>query len=84
MIEEIKKQCIIIFNKNYKEMGIRIIKFNGSAGILRCNYLERENTIQILKSIKILNFKKVKIETIATSGTIKSLLNKHMKRYLIE
>ena len=78
VIKEIQRQCRDIFNKNCKEMDIRLIKFNGSYGIIQCNYKEKENTIMLLKSIKRISTNKVKIKTIATSGTIRSLINKHM------
>ena len=81
IIDEIKNQCILTFNKNIKNMGIRVIKFNGDFGIIRCNYLEKDNIIKLLNSINKINNNKIKIKTIATSGTIKSLENKHMLNY---
>jgi len=59
-------------------MGIRLIRFNGKTGILRCNHTEKDNTIKLLKSIKKISSNKVSIETFGTSGTIKSLIRKHM------
>lgn len=76
--KEIIHQCKLIFDKECKEMGIKLIKFNGNQGILKCNHFEKENAIKLLKSVKKIASKKVKIDTIATSGTIKSLINKHM------
>jgi len=49
-------------------------------GIIRCNHLEKENTINLLRSIKSVSSKKVEIETLGTSGTIKSLVSKHMNK----
>ena len=60
-------------------MGIYLIRFNGEQGIVKCNHVEKENTIKLLKSIKQISSDKVKIETLGTSGTIKTLLKKHMK-----
>jgi len=59
-------------------MGINLIRFDGEKGILRCNHTEKENTIDLLRSIKEINSEKVNFETIGTSGTIKSLIKKHM------
>jgi len=59
-------------------MGISLIKFDGEKGILRCNHIEKENTINLLKSIKEINSQTVTFETVGTSGTIKSLLRKYM------
>ncbi len=61
-------------------MGLRLIRFDGEMGIMRCNHLEKENTIKLLRSIKSVSSKKVEIETLGTSGTIKSLVSKHMNK----
>ena len=61
-------------------MGLYLIKFDGKRGILKCNHMEKQNTIKLLKNIKELSLKKVEIETIGTSGTIKSLISKHMEK----
>jgi RNase P/RNase MRP subunit POP5 len=60
-------------------MGIRIIRVNGNTGIIKCNHIEKNNVITLLKSIKKIGSQNVDIDTIATSGTIRSLVNKHMK-----
>jgi len=75
---EIHNRCNILFDKNYREMGIRLIKFDGEKGILRCNHIEKENAITLLKSIKEIDSEIVNFETVGTSGTIKSLMKKHM------
>ena len=59
-------------------MGISLIRFDGEKGILRCNHVEKENTINIIKSIDKINNQLVNFETVGTSGTIKSLIKKHM------
>jgi len=60
-------------------MGIYLIRFDGEKGIVRCNHIEKDNTIKLLRSIKGIGTKKVSIETLGTSGTIKSLIKKHMQ-----
>jgi len=59
-------------------MGIYLVRFNKDKGILRCNHIEKENTIKLLISIKKISSHKVIIETLGTSGTIKALIRKHM------
>jgi RNase P/RNase MRP subunit POP5 len=59
-------------------MGISLIRFDGNKGIIRCNHIEKENTIKLLKSIKTISSYKVDVETLGTSGTIKALVRKHM------
>ncbi len=53
-----------------------LIYFDGEYGILRCGHLEKEKAIDLLRSIKRVGDNKVKIETIATSGTIKKIKEK--------
>ncbi len=78
IINEIRSQCNSLFNKNYRELGLYLIRFNGEQGILQCKHTEKENAIQLLRSIKKVSSKNVQIETLGTSGTIKSLIKKHM------
>lgn len=80
MIKEIRKQCQNLFNKDYKEMGLFLTRFDGEKGIIKCNHVEKEKTIMLLKSIHKVSSKTVEIETVGTSGTIKSLLKKHMSK----
>ena len=61
-------------------MGIYLTRFDGTKGIVKCNHVEKENTIRLLKSISRISSHEVKIETIATSGTIKTLVEKHMRK----
>ena len=61
-------------------MGIYVIRFDGVKGIVKCNHTEKDNTIKLLKSIKKISSNKVEIDTLGTSGTIKSLLRKHMEK----
>lgn len=78
MIQEIREQTLNLFNKNYNDMGIYLIRFDGEQGIVKCNHTEKENTIKLLKSIKQISSDNVEIETLGTSGTIKALIKKHM------
>ncbi len=80
ILNEIQKKCNQMFKKDLKETEIRLIRFNNSTGIIKCNHLEKENTILILKSIKKLGTKNVEVVPIATSGTIRSLKKKLMEK----
>ena len=82
MIKELQGQCNLIFHKDCNKMGIRLMQFNGKAGIIKCNHTEKENAISLLQSIKKISSKKLEVTTIATSGTIRSLVKKHMSTYL--
>jgi RNase P/RNase MRP subunit POP5 len=78
MINTIRNNSEKICKKNFREMGLFLVRFNGLEGIVRCRHTEKENTINLLKKINKINDEKVTIETIATSGTIKALIKKHM------
>ena len=80
IIEEIQKKCLFLFEKECKELGIYIVRFNDKKGIIRCKHTDKENTIKILKSIKKISNENVAIETLGTSGTIKALVKKHIKK----
>ena len=80
IIEEIQKKCPLFFEKNCKEAGIYLIRYNDEKGIVRCKHTDKETTIRLLKSINKVSNKKVTIETLGTSGTIKSLVRKHIKK----
>jgi len=80
MISELRTQCNTLFKKNCKDMGIFLIRFDGEKGIIRCKHTEKDNTIDLLKSIKQISSNKVNISTLGTSGTIKALTRKHMDK----
>lgn len=73
--KEIQNQCKKMFKKEIKEMGIRLIRLEGGMGILKCNHIEKENVIFLLRKINKIGSNKVEIETLSTSGTIRSLVN---------
>ncbi|MDH7506902.1 MAG: Rpp14/Pop5 family protein [Candidatus Thermoplasmatota archaeon] len=76
---EIKQQCRKLFNKNCEDMGLYLISFNGKKGIIKCNHIQKENTIKLLNSIKKVLLNEIEIRTIGTSGTIKTLTKKYIK-----
>ena len=81
MNNAIKSQCSTLFNRNCREMGIRLIRFQENKGIVKCNHIEKDNTINLLRSIKEISSNKIRIDTVGTSGTIKALIGKHMSSF---
>ena len=75
----IKEKCKEKLGKEPREIYLKLIKFKNNYGIIRCKHTEKENIITLLRSIDKVGNISVKIETIATSGTIKALIRKHMK-----
>jgi len=72
-----------LFSINCKEMGIYLMRFDGRKGIVKCNHIDKDNTINLLTSIDNINSHKIKIKTLGTSGTIKSLIRKHMDKEIL-
>ena len=79
MISALRLYAYNLFECSLKEKKIFLTRFNGKKGIVRCKHTEKENTIKLLQSISELNGKPVIVKTIATSGTIKTLVQKHDK-----
>ena len=79
--EEVKKairdKSLEIFGNRAKEIGLRLTRFNGREGIVHCYHLYKDDVIGLLRSIERIGNQRVKIETIGTSGTIKSLNKKY-------
>ena len=65
-----------LFVDEAKKFGLKLIRFNGREGIVRCYHIYKDKTIEILNSIMEVRGHKVKIRTIGTSGTIRSLNRK--------
>jgi RNase P/RNase MRP subunit POP5 len=82
MINEFRIQCKTFLNKECRDIGFRLVRFDGVRGIVKCNHLEKEDTIKFLKSIKKISSNNVNIETLGTSGTIKALTKKYMNEIL--
>jgi len=78
MISTLRDQCINLYNRECKELKIFLTRFDGNKGIVRCKHTEKDNTINLLNSIKEISNSKVEIKTVGTSGTIKALIRKHM------
>jgi len=70
-----------LYGKSCRNKNFYLVRFNGYKGILRCKNTEKDNAIKLLKKIENINNKKIKIKTVGTSGTIKSLLKKHLDKY---
>ena len=84
VIHGIRRKCKQLFNKDCKELGIFLVRFEKDIGIIRCNHIEKNNTIKLLISIDNISSYKVNIETLGTSGTIKSLIRKHMDTFSVK
>ncbi|MBS3778238.1 MAG: hypothetical protein KGY50_02970 [Candidatus Thermoplasmatota archaeon] len=77
MIAALRSYCSSLYDCSLKDKKIYLTRFNGKKGIVRCKHTEKQSTIKLLQSIKKINHISVDITTIATSGTIKTLIKKH-------
>ncbi|MBM4237346.1 MAG: hypothetical protein FJ151_02545 [Euryarchaeota archaeon] len=51
----------------------RMIQFDGSRGIIRCSHFDKERMIDLLNRLRLGEEKGVGVETLMTSGTLKTL-----------
>ncbi len=77
LIQELRQQATILFSKTLKDLGVWVIQFDGTNGIIKCHYMEKEQLIRLLKSIQNIGHTTVTITTSSTSGTIKASLKKN-------
>jgi RNase P/RNase MRP subunit POP5 len=80
LIQALRQQTTDLFSKAAKELGLWVVKFDGTTGIIKCNYQEKEHTIQLLQSLKKIGSKSVTFTTYATSGTIRGITHIKLKR----
>jgi len=79
LIPALRQQTQDLFCKTAKELGLWVIQFDGTMGIIQCNYKEKEHTIQLLHSMKKIESKSVSFTTYTTSGTIRGITDKKLK-----
>jgi RNase P/RNase MRP subunit POP5 len=72
-LQVLRQQAMGLFSKSLKDLRLWIVSFDGTDGILKCDYLQKEAVIMLLQSIKIFGEKPVTISTSITSGTIHGL-----------
>jgi RNase P/RNase MRP subunit POP5 len=75
-LQALRQQTFMLFSKNLKDLRLWVVQFDGTQGVLKCHYTEKEHIIQLLLSIKKIGTKPVSITTRSTSGTIRGLGNK--------
>ncbi len=76
LLQALRQNTYERFLKNTKDLGLWIVRFDGTTGIIKCHYRETENVKQLLLAMKSIGTKPVSITTHATSGTIHGLTDK--------
>jgi RNase P/RNase MRP subunit POP5 len=76
LIQTLRQHISSLSSKNFKEPTLWVVRFDGTRGILKCHYKEKEHAIQLLQSLKKIGIKPVTITTHSTSGTIRGLADK--------
>ena len=79
VIRAIRDKAREVLGKEARNAGVKLVRFNGKEGAVHCFHLYKEEVIEILRGIDRIGDLDVKIETIGTSGTIKSLNKKFFK-----
>ena len=80
LIQDLRLQATTLFSKSLKDLGVWVIQFDGTDGIIKCHYREKEHLIQMLISLKSIGHSAVTITTSSTAGTIKASLKKKLKK----
>ncbi len=73
LLQELRHHATELFSKSLKDLRLWVVQFDGTDGIVKCHYTEKEHVIQLLLSIKKIGQKSVMITTRSTSGTIRGL-----------
>jgi len=76
MIQALQKNCLKLFQTPCKTFDIFLTRYQFPNGIVRCFHKEKDRTIHLLKGITSIHSFPVHIETLGTSGTIKSCCKK--------
>ena len=82
-IQALRRLTVELFSKDFKELGLWVVQFDGTQGILKCRYTEKERAIHLLCSLKRIGMKPVTVTTLSTSGTISGLKDKKQNKLLI-
>jgi RNase P/RNase MRP subunit POP5 len=75
LLQELRQKTKELFFKETKELGLWLIRFDGTTGILKCSSTEKEHVIHLLQSIQRIGLTHVTCTTQMTSGTIHGLSN---------
>ena len=82
MIAAITHASQVFYQKKGEGLDIRLTRFDGQVGIVKCLQEHKEKTIEIVQSIKRISSHNVHITTVGTSGTIHSLLHRPVLKTL--
>lgn len=78
VIKAIQKTCYEHYDQPCTTYDFFLTRYKDNIGILRCYHTEKDRAIELLTSINTIQQQSVTITTIATSGTIKTLIKKHL------
>ncbi len=79
LLQALRQQAFELFSKNLKDLRLWVIHFDGTQGILKCHYTEKDNVIQLVQAIRKIGMSPVIITTGSTSGTIRGLTHTNRK-----
>lgn len=56
----------------------RLVRFHRGGGIARVSHLHKEDMIRVLRSIRTIKSRRVVVDTLGTSGTIRKAIRKFL------
>ena len=77
-INMLQKQCKSLFRLQCNDLGIKLIRFSGDQGIVKCFHDKKTMVVKLLGSVKTIDGVSVSVDTVGCAGTIRSLIRKHM------
>jgi len=80
LIQILRERCYVVCSKNTRELGLWVVSFDGTTGILKCYHQEKDNVTKLLQSLDKIEKKPMTITTLRTSGTIQGLAQKKLPR----
>ena len=77
-----KQELVSKIRERSMELDLKppsLIQFEGKVGIVRCSHLEKDRTIELLGDIGVKGNKAFHVETLRTSGTLRTLREIYFK-----
>ncbi|MBN2599486.1 MAG: hypothetical protein JXA75_03010 [Candidatus Thermoplasmatota archaeon] len=80
-IQALRRHTFELFSRTAQDLGLWVVQFDGTKGILKCHYSEKDHVRHLLQSLQTIGAAPVHITTRSTSGTIRGLTKKkHISR----
>ncbi|MFA5101939.1 MAG: Rpp14/Pop5 family protein [Candidatus Thermoplasmatota archaeon] len=75
-IQALRRHALELFSRTTQDLGLWVVQFDGTQGIVKCHYTEKDHVRHLVQSLQTIGFTPVRITTRSTSGTIRGLTKK--------